>query len=169
MAIMIGARGGMLGLAVVAALVFSPAKADAEYTTGTVLGLVYGGSSVAGVVTAAGSGFALQSESVTAQRTWGIASAVTGTIDSGWSAALLYTGGLHCGGSSLGCSVNDVATIGGTLSLFIALPNLLMSVTALLRADGLKPFKESRVSFSPITMSTMQGPIAHGVSVSGAF
>ncbi len=149
------------------ALTQSPARA--ELTTGTVLGLAYSGSNLAGVITATGSAFALETESQTAQRTWGLASAVTGTLDGGWSAALLCTSALQHAPSGWLDSMHDATLMGGTLSLFIAVPNLLMSLTEILRADGLSPFKKSQISFGPISMKAMQGPDAQGMSVSGAF
>lgn len=160
----------MIAFAVIATTALAQSPARAELTTGTLLGLAYGASNAAGVITATGSGFAPQSESQTAQRTWGLASAVTGTLDGGWSAALLYSGALQCERSAWqNCSLHDAELMGGTLSLVIALPNLVMSITELLRADGLKPFQQQQVAFGVITMNAIQGPVGHGVSVSGAF
>lgn len=144
----------------------SPARAD---PTGTAVGAFYGGSLLTGSITMVGTSFALQTESRDALRGWGVASAVTATVNGGWSGFLLYVGGLHCEPGSLSCAVNDVALVGGVVSLTVALPNLALSIAALVHADGLKPFRESRVSFSPITMKAIQGPPGQGLSVSGVF
>lgn len=157
------AKALWVGATVTALLSSTDARAD-DGTNALVL--LYGVSTVGGIVSGTGTAVALGFDSPTSLRSWGGASVVFGTGNAVWSTLFFIYGAQPCDPRSwLGCTTQHIATGMGLFNLAIATFDIAEAIVAFVRASAISKAGLGRMRVSPLAWPGT----TRGVSLSATF